>query len=90
MSGIICGHGGSEEERERAFLRDGLVASLCFVVVNLACGRWPVAIFFVVSLGLRALSPIILIPAIMAMVAIYAVFWTGRYEVAGMRDVTAS
>ena len=81
---------GIEEERQRTFLRDGLVASLCFVVVNLAFGLWPVAIFFLVSLGLRALSAIILIPAIVAVVAIYAVFWAGRYEVAGMRDAAAA
>ena len=77
---------GIEEEHRRTVLRDGLVASLCFVVVNLASGLWPLVIFFLVALQLKALSALIFIPALVAVVGMYAVFWAGRYEVAGMRD----
>lgn len=75
---------GIEDERQRTLLRDGLVATLCFVVVNLVGGLLPVAIFFLVTLWFRALSAVLLIPAIAAVLAIYTVFWSGRYEVTGM------
>ncbi|HEX6289554.1 MAG TPA: hypothetical protein VFZ66_10205 [Herpetosiphonaceae bacterium] len=76
---------GIEAESERTFLRDGAVALLSFLCVNILAGCWPVAVFLLVALGLEALSYVVFVPACLAILAIYAIFWSGRYEVTGMR-----
>ena len=76
---------GIEAESERTLLRDGAVAMLSFLCVNVFGGLWPIAIFLFVFLGLDALSYVVFIPVCIAVIAIYSVFWSGRYEVAGMR-----
>ncbi len=76
---------GIAAEHERTFLRDDLVAALSLLVVNVLAGLWPIAIFLFVFLGLKALSYVVFLPLCVAMLAIYAVFWSGKYEVAGMR-----
>ena len=77
---------GIAMEHQRTFLRDGAVVLLCCLCVNILSGLWPLAVFMFVALGLRALSYIILLPACIVMVAIYAIFWSGRYEVTGMQQ----
>lgn len=76
---------GIEEESRRTLLRDGAAAALSFLCVNVAGGLWPIALFLFVALELRALSYVVLMPVCLAALAIYSVFWSGRYEVAGMR-----
>jgi hypothetical protein len=76
---------GIEREHERTFLRDGAVVVLSFLLVNLLGGLWPVAVFLFMALGLDALSYIIFLPTCIATLAIYGIFWSGRYEVTGMR-----
>jgi hypothetical protein len=76
---------GIEEERERTLLRDGAAAALSVVCVNLVGGLWPIAVFLFVALELRALSYVVLMPVCLAALVIYSVFWSGRYEAAGMR-----
>jgi cytochrome c oxidase subunit IV len=77
---------GIAMEHQRSFLRDGAVVLLCFLCVNILSGLWPVAVFMLVALGLRALSYIIFLPSCLVMVTIYAIFWSGRYEVSGMEQ----
>lgn len=74
-------------EQQRTFLRDGLVVLLSLVCVNIIAGLWPLAVFLAVALTLKALAYISFFPTCCAMLAIYAIFWSGRYEVAGMREV---
>jgi hypothetical protein len=76
---------GIAQERDRTWLRDGTVALLSILVVNVLAGLWPMALFLGVALGLNALSYLIFVPACVIMLAIYAIFWSGQYEVTGMR-----
>lgn len=76
---------GIADESERTLLRDGAVAALSVVCVNLVGGLCPIAVFLFVALELRALSYVVLMPVCLAAIFIYSVFWSGRYEVAGMR-----
>ncbi|PLS82906.1 MAG: hypothetical protein CYG59_02690 [Chloroflexi bacterium] len=73
-------------EHQRTFLRDGLVVVLSLVCVNIIAGLWPLAVFLVVALELKALAYVTFFPTCCAMLALYAIFWSGRYEVAGMRE----
>jgi|GEM_PF-6906969 len=76
---------GIATESQRTFLRDGMTMMLSLLWVNILAGLWPVAVFLLVSLGLQALSYIVFLPTCVATLAIYAIFWSGRYEVTGMR-----
>jgi len=76
---------GIEAEHDRTFLRDGLVALLTLVIVNVLGGLWPIAIFLWVFLGLEALAYVVFLPLCVALIAIYSIFWSGRYQVSGMR-----
>jgi hypothetical protein len=53
---------------------------------HLAAGLWPVAVTLYLTLWRYPLSALLLIPVLTAVIAIYSVFWTGRYEVRGMRE----
>ena len=77
---------GIEAEHQRTFLRDGAVAILGFLIVSVLAGLTPIAVFLVATLGFNALSGVLFIPACVATLAIYAIFWSGRYEVSGMRQ----
>ncbi len=55
------------------------------LIVNVACGLCPFALFLWVFLGLKALSYVVFLPVCCALLMIYAIFWTGRYAIAGMR-----
>jgi hypothetical protein len=70
---------------ERTLLRDGLTCLLSVLIVNGAGGLWPFALFLWLFLGLKALSSVVFLPVCWALLVIYAIFWTGRYEIAGMR-----
>lgn len=73
---------GIEREDQRTLSRDAAASLLCFLVVNLAAGLWPIALFLLVALQLKALSYVVLVPGTVAAIAIYSIFWTGRYPVA--------
>jgi hypothetical protein len=77
---------GIAAERERTATRDAAALALCVLVVNLAAGLWPVAVTLYLTLWRYPLSALLLIPVLTAVIAIYSVFWTGRYEVRGMRE----
>ena len=76
---------GIAAEGDRTFARDGVVALLCVLVVNVLAGVVPVALLLYAFAGARVLSYAVFLPACVAMLAIYALRWSGRYEVAGMR-----
>jgi hypothetical protein len=70
---------------DRTLLRDGLTVLLSVLIVNVACGLWPCALFLWVFLGLKALSYVVFLPVCCALLVISSIFWTGRYEITGMR-----
>jgi hypothetical protein len=76
---------GIEMEHQRTFLRDGAVWLLSLLMVNVLSSLWPMAIFYYVFISLQALSYLVFLPTCIAMIIIYAAFWSGRYEVKGMR-----
>ena len=76
---------GLEMEHQRTFFRDGAVAMLSLLMVNVLSGLWPIAIFYYVFISLKALSYLVFLPTCIAMIIIYSAFWSGRYQVKGMR-----
>ncbi len=79
---------GIAQEQQRTFLCDGAVLVLSLLVVNIVAGLWPIGVFLAVALWLEALSYIVFFPTCCLMLALYAIFWSGRYAVAGMREAT--
>jgi hypothetical protein len=77
---------GIQAEQQRTLLRDGAVAMLGFLIVSILAGLSPVAVFLFATLGFKVLSAVLFIPACVATLAIYGIFWCGRYEVTGMRQ----
>ena len=76
---------GIEALADRTLLRDGLTGLLSVLIVNVTGGLWPFALFLWAFLGLKALSYVVFLPVCCALLVIYAIFWSGRYEIAGMR-----
>ena len=77
---------GIPDVTRRTFLRDGAVAFLSLLLVNVLAGVWPAALFLYLFLGPQLLSYVVFLPACLAVIGIYSTFWSGRYEVPGMRS----
>ena len=75
---------GIADERDRTFLADGVVGTASVLVVNVLAGCLPVAVFLYIAIWLRALSYLVFMPACLGAIAIYSIYWSGRYEVAWM------
>jgi hypothetical protein len=73
---------GIAAEGERSWGRDAAVSLLCVLLVNVAAGLWPAALVLYAFAGARVLSYAVFLPTCLAAIAIYSVFWTGRYAVA--------
>lgn len=76
---------GIAAEGDRTFVADGVVATASLLIVNVVAGALPVGLLLYIALWLRALSYVVFLPACVAAVAIYSVYWSGHYHVAWMR-----
>jgi ABC-type sugar transport system permease subunit len=76
---------GVQDDGGRTLLKDGLVYVLSIIVVSVVCGLWPAALFFAVFLGTHFLHGLVALPLVFITIPIYAIYWSGRYEQAGMR-----
>ncbi len=72
----------------RGAARDGGVFALYVLVVPVLAGMTPVAVLLVLVLGAHALHPLVAYPLLFLVIPLYARYWSGRYEVAGMRTPT--
>jgi len=54
-------------------------------LVPVLCGLWPVAVFLVAFLAAEVPSILVAYPLLFLTILIYARYWSGKYEVAGMR-----
>jgi hypothetical protein len=72
----------------RGVARDGVVYALYVVTVPVLAGLLPVALLLVLILA-HALHPLIAYPLLFLLIPVYARYWSGRYEVPGMRRVQA-
>jgi hypothetical protein len=70
----------------RGALRDGTVYALYVVTVPVLAGLWPVAVLSVVVFATRLLHPLVAYPLFFVVIPVYARYWSGRYEVRGMRE----
>lgn len=76
---------GIAEPSHRTFGRDGLVLLLMVLCVTIGAGAWPLPVLLVVFVGLKALSYVVFLPTILALLVIYAIYWSGRYELRDMQ-----
>ena len=69
---------GVADARDRTFTHDAIVSLADLLIVRVGAGALPVvALLLMVTAGV--LSYIVLLPAIAASIAVYGVYWTGRY-----------
>lgn len=68
----------------RGAARDGVVYALYVVAVPILAGLAPVALLLALILA-HALHGLIAYPLLFLVIAVYARYWSGRYEVPGMR-----
>ncbi len=78
------------DEHARTVAKDTMVYVLWLVAVPVLGGLWPVAVLLLVFLGTSFLSPLVALPLLFAIIPIYSIYWSGRYELAGMErgDIT--
>ncbi len=76
---------GGEEEITSA--KDGLVYTLWLLLVPVLAGLLPVAVFLIAFLGLGFPSFWVAYPLLFLTIPIYTRYWSGRYEVPGMRPL---
>jgi len=73
---------GVADPHDRTFTHDAIVSLADLLIVRVGAGALPVvALLLTVAAG--ALSYIVLLPTIAAAIAIYGVYWTGRYTPPG-------
>jgi len=75
-------------DRESAGEKDAVIYVLCVVLVYVVAGTWPAAILLG-AVFLTGLHPLIVLPLLFLAIAIYSIWWSGRYEVRGMRDAVS-
>jgi len=75
-------------DRESARGKDAVVYILCVVLVYVVAATWPVAILLG-ALFSKWLHPLIALPLLFLAIPIYSIWWSGRYEVRGMRDAVS-
>ena len=73
----------------RGTVRDGAVYALYVVTVPVLAGLWPVAVLVVIALVAHLLHPLVAYPLFFVVIPVYARYWSGRYEVPGMRESRA-
>ena len=76
---------GIAAEADRTFTADGVVATASVVVVNIVAGAVPLAAPLYAAVSSGVWSYVVLLPASVAVIAIYSVYWSGHYRVAWMR-----
>jgi hypothetical protein len=75
---------GTTDPQARGIGRESLVYLIYIIVVPLLCGLWPVALLLLIMVGTRWLHPLVVLPLVFLVIPIYSIYWTGRYQVAGM------
>ena len=74
----------------RTMWKDGLVYAAWVLVVPVLCGLLPVALFLIAFLVVGLLSALVAYPLLFLIVPIYTRYWSGKYEVPGMRPAAST
>ena len=77
-----CIEGGER----RTILKEGLVYAAWLLVVPVLCGLLPVAVFLIPFLLVGFPSILVAYPLLFLIIPIYIRYWSGKYEVPGMRS----
>ena len=75
---------GLAGDRERAFLRDGLVYAAYVICVPVLAGLWLIAVISYAALWRHALSAIVVLPLFFLIIPLYMRYWGGRRPAPGM------
>jgi hypothetical protein len=74
-----------ESDQPRTILQEVIVYIAWVLLVPVLCGLWPVAVFLIGVLAAEVPSILIAYPLLFLTIPIYARYWSGKYEVPGMR-----
>ena len=78
-----------EGGQQRTMLQEALVYTAWVVLVPVLCGLGPVALFLAAFLAAEGPSILVAYPLLFLTIPIYARYWSGKYEVPGMRSTHA-
>lgn len=79
-----------EGDPGRTVPREVLVYVAWVLIVPMAAGLLPVAVLFGAFLGLKLISALVAYPLLFLIIPIYTRYWSGRYELPGMRTAAVA
>jgi len=77
-----------EGEQQRKFFQEFIVYTASLMLVPVLCGLWPVAVFLGAFLAAEVPSILVAYPLLFLTIPIYARYWSGKYEMLGMRSTS--